>query len=167
MITPTWDLLLSFTLFVFIVFGIVVRKYKISTLLVALYIALAVSSEIGLELFRLIRKLGWGSDNTDLFTVKFFIFAFLGFLLFIEGEHITSAGDDGSSGLVQSVIGGLYGLLAGGIVITSIIHFMSAGDQVALIAKSPIAKTLDGLRIWFLVPFPFILAFSSLIKRFK
>ncbi|OIP96477.1 hypothetical protein AUK40_04905 [Candidatus Wirthbacteria bacterium CG2_30_54_11] len=166
MLTPTWDTLIAFALAGCAVLGFIIRKYKISTLLIALYIALTVANEVGLEVFRFLRKTGMANQDMSLFIVKIVIFVFLGLLLFIEGEYISPSGE-GGSGLGQSFMGGAYGLLAGLIIITSCIHFMGAGDQATLMTKSQIARILDPARVWLLVPFPFMLAISSLIKRFR
>ena len=166
MITPTWNTLLLGMLVGLTIFGFVARKAKTATLLIALYIALTIANEIGLELYRFIKKAEFGNLDTSLFMVKLVMFAFLGFLLFIEGEHIAS-GEGSGSGMAQTIWGTFYGFLAGGIVVTTMIYFMSATDASNLLAKSVVARTLEPFRVWFLIPFPFLLAISSLIKRFK
>ena len=166
MITPTWDTLLLFSLIAFVVFGFVVRRAKIGWLLVSLYVALCVSNGIGLELFRFIKKAELAGFDASLFMVKFIIFAFISFMLFIDNHYI-SPDDEGGSGFAQSFTGALYGLLAGGIIITSVIGFMGSKDHASLLAKSFLARTLDPWHVFFLIPFPFMLAISSLLKRFK
>ena len=164
MLTPTWDTLLAFALFSFVVLGLVIRKYKTGVLIIAQLVGLTVANEIGLELFRFIRRLNF-EGGTSLFMVKVIVFAFIAFLLFIEGEYLTGSEDGG--GVAQSIGGAVFGMLAGGIFIASVVTFMSAADQGTILAKSSIARSIYSWKLFFIVPFPLYLAISSLIKRFR
>jgi uncharacterized membrane protein required for colicin V production len=164
MIALTWNGLLMFMLIGFVVGGIVMRRAQASVLLVATYIALAVTKEIGLSLFRFVRQSGFGT-NTSQFMIMAIVFIILTFLLFVEGEYIASAASP--EGTTGSVYGGIFGALAGCIVITTLAHFMGADDRAILLRRSSIADLLYPLRVWLLIPFPLYLCLMSLLKRFK
>lgn len=165
MLTPTWDTLFWFAIFGFGVLGFVLRHSKIVPLMIGMYISLAVTNEIGLELYRFLLKSEVGGVEASLFAVRIVIFVVLTFLLFIEGDAISPATE--SAGMMGSIKGGIWGLVAGMIFVSTLVDFMGAADQKSMLVKSSIAATLDPWRVWLLLPFPVVLAVSSLLKRFR
>jgi len=166
MLAPTWDSLVLLALIGFATLGIVLRYSKVTPLLIGIYISLAVTNEVGLELFRLLRRLEITGFDTTLFVVRLLLFVLLTFLLFLEGESI-APGPENGGGMTGSIKGGIFGAIAGALVITSIVGFMGAAERTDLLNKSSLANTMNNLRLWLLIPFPLMLAAGSLIRRFR
>ncbi len=158
--------MLIFVIVVFCLVGFVMRKSKIFPLLIGIYIALAVTNEVGLEMYRFLNKSEVGGITWSQFIVKTAIFCFIAFLLFIEGRHISPA-DDGDNPLMESIQGAVWGAVAGAILFVVVIGYMGAADQATILNKARVVNLLTSKRMWLIIPFPITLAFSSLLKRFK
>lgn len=166
---PTWDLFITLFFIVVISFAFILRREKIGVVIVSIYIALAVASELGDAIYKLLSGSGyvadhiWIASNASIFTIKTLLFIGLILLLSLKGEH-AQIGEAGGQTIVGAVLTGIYGFLAAGLIISSEIHFMAEETKYILYSQSRLADLVMRYRVWWLL-LPIIIMIITSIWR--
>ncbi len=153
---PTWDLFITLFFIVVISFAFILRREKIGIVIVSIYIALAVASELGNAIHNLLSGSGyvadhiWIASNAPIFAIKTFLFIGLILLLSLKGEH-AQVGEAGGQTIVGAITTGIYGFLAAGLIVTSEIHFMAEETKYILYSQSHLADLVMRYRSWWLL----------------
>lgn len=160
----TWDSLLMMMLLGGVGLGFLLRKAKIITYILSIYLSFILANELGLWITRGIRA--FLNTDVSLFYLKFALFVFTLVLLATE-EHFLSNQIDIPMGIKANFEGALYGFLMGGLFLSQIFELMDGAAIMEIQTKSIIAAYIIANRI-FLVIIPIVvIAISSILRRFK
>jgi hypothetical protein len=153
---PTWDLFISLFFIVVIGFAFILRRDRIGVVIVSIYIGLAVASELGDAIYKVLSGSSYIADhvwivsNASIFTIKTLLFVGLILLLSLKGEH-AQVGEVGGQSIVGTVLTGVYGFLAAGLIISSEIYFMASEAKYILYSQSHLADLVMRYRTWWLI----------------
>ncbi len=151
---PTWDLVISLFFILAVGYGLILGRDKVVVTLVSTYIGFVVASEFGNTLYALFTGQSvvggsiWVKTNLSIFLVKTILFVLLIVLLGIKGGYMATPG---KGGLKSSTIAGILSFLDAGLIISSLIWFMTEGARTALFSQSHLASWVGQVRNWWLI----------------
>jgi hypothetical protein len=153
MTIPTWDLFIMLFFAIAVAYGFLLGKNRIILTLLTTYIMLAVANELGDSLLSANFILKSGSSTFILKTSVFLIAIFLLAILFSTrtaiAKYVANSDEGTSMGSIIFTI--IYSFLSAGLIITSIIYFMTPEGRTEFFAQSHWAKVMMDLRIWWLL----------------
>ncbi|OIP23351.1 hypothetical protein COX95_03155 [bacterium CG_4_10_14_0_2_um_filter_33_32] len=152
---PTWDLVITLFFLIALAYGFILGRGRIVIILIITYLAYIVSSEVGDTVYKLltgsvnITNNLWVQSNASLFTIKTVLFALVIILVSLKGElgSLTNM----ARGIRSTFLTGVYAFLNAGLIVSSVIKFLSEESQNALFAMSPLASKVSGYRMWWVV----------------
>jgi len=167
MTIPTWDLFIMLFFLIAVAYGFLLGKNRIILTLLTTYIMLAVANEVGDSLLAANFILKSGSSTFVLKTSVFLIAIFLLAILFSSRTAIAkyAAREDESTSMGSIVFTVIYSFLSAGLIITSIIYFMTPEGRAEFFAQSHWAKVMMDLRIWWLILPLFIVVFENFKRK--
>ncbi len=167
MAIPTWDLFIILFFLISVAYGFLLGKNRIIMTILTTYIMLAVASEIGDALVSANFILKSGDSTFILKTSVFLIALFILAILFSTRGAITKflsgADESGSMGNIFFTI--IYSLLSAGLIVTSIIFFMTPEGRSDFIVQSKWAETMMDLRVWWLLLPLMVIVFEGLRRK--
>ncbi len=163
MTIPTWDLFIMLFFAIAVAYGFLLGKNRIVLTMLTTYIMLAVANELGDALLSANFIFKTGTSTFILKTSVFLIAVFLLAILFSSRSAISKylAGNDEGGSMGSIIFTIIYSFLSAGLIITSIIFFMTPAGQSELFAQSHWAKIMMDLRIWWLILPLVVLIFES------
>ena len=167
MTIPTWDLFIMLFFAIAVAYGFLLGKNRIVLTLLTTYIMLAVANELGNALLSANFIFKSGTSTFILKTSVFLIALFLLAILFSSRSAIAKyvAGGDESGSMGSIIFTIIYSFLSAGLIITSIIFFMTPEGRTQFFAQSHWAKVMMDLRIWWLILPLVVIIFESLRNR--
>jgi len=166
---PTWDFIITLAFVVTTVAALLLGRERISVVLIAMYVGLAVAGELGDAFFNflqgstLLAGYIWVKSNLSVFMVKTIVFTAIVVFLVSRGEF-TAPQDISSRGLASVLVTAAYGFFLAGLLVTSFIFFLAQESQAAMFAASPLAEKVMGYRIWWLLVPLLIMVGSSMFR---
>jgi hypothetical protein len=151
---PTWDLVITLFFILAIGYGLILGRDKVVVTLISTYIGFVVANEFGNTLYALFTgksALGgsfWVQTNLSIFLVKTILFILLIVLLGAKGGYIASPGN---GGLKSGILTGILSFLNAGLIISSLIWFLSEASRNALFSQSHLAFLIASVRNWWLI----------------
>jgi len=162
--TLTWDLFIILFFVIMAVYGFLLGKSRVFNILIHSFVGYVVAYELGSFAFDYLSRAASLSHSVTvtLFGAKVFVFALVVFVLTLNSE-LAGARDNGASSKFWTV---LYGLLAAGLILSSIFAFMGNAEQVNLFANSNLASRVADLRLaWLTAPILAVIA-ENVMGRF-
>jgi len=166
-LTPSWELFILLFFAVCIGYSLILGRAKITGIMLSTYVALAIANETGDLLYNqfINNNLGF-FVSTSSFTFKMMLFVVIILFFTLKNENIKIG--QSSKGLIGMATSIVYGFLSAGLIITSIVTFMSPVQKEAVLNSSSLAHLLISARImWLLAPVVFIILFSVTDKGKK
>jgi hypothetical protein len=148
--TLSWDIFIVLAFVIMGVYGFLLGRSRVYNILIYSYVALTVSTQLGSYAFDYLSKITdiSHSFNMTMFGAKVFVFAAVVFVLILNKE-ISSGNDGGQNNIVTAV----YGLLAAGLILSSVFSFMGNSEAAQLFSTSTLAIQVSNLQIfWLLAP---------------
>jgi len=163
MTIPTWDLFIMLFFAIAVAYGFLLGKNRIVLTMLTTYIMLAVANEVGDALLSANFIFKTGTSTFILKTSVFLIAVFLLAILFSSRSAISKylAGSDESGSMSSIIFTIIYSFLSAGLIITSIIFFMTPEGRNQFFAQSHWAKVMMDLRIWWLILPLIVLVFEN------
>ena len=162
--TLTWDLFIALSFVIMAVYGFLLGRGRVFNILINAYVGYVVAFELGDIAFQYLSRVTQLSHSISvtMFGAKVFVFAFVIFILTLNSE-LLGIRDDGSSSKFWTV---LYGVLAAGLILSSVFAFMGNAEMSNLFASSTLASKVYDLRIvWLVGPIVTVLA-ANIAGRF-
>ncbi len=160
----TWDSILLVMLVGGMGLGFLLRKAKIFTYIIAIYLAYIFSNELGLWITRGIRA--FLNFDVNIFYLKFVLYILLSGTLMTE-EYILSNQINIPVGVKTNFEGAFYGFLFSSLFISNIFTLMDGNISEEIQRKSIMASYIIVNRIFIVVIPILIISISSLFRRFK
>lgn len=156
----TWDLIILLFTAVLTIYGALLGKNKIVSILVNVYIALAVTLILGDSFHSLISNFEIISNNlaSSAFGAKMLLVVIITALLTFKSE-LSAMG----SPTISKVQGGIYGFLTSGLIFSSAFYFMSNAEMISLDSNFAIF-VLNYQWAWVLAPVV-LMIIGGFIKR--
>lgn len=161
---PTWDLFITLCFIIGLGYGLILGRQRIIVVLVACYVAYAVALVVGETIYSilsgstLLSDTIWIKSNISEFGAKALIFGIVAVLLTLKGEISALPGKFAGGGK-SAIVVVLYGFLTSGLVVSSIISFLSKTSQQALFYQSSLAELVMKFHNWWLI-LPIVLMVS-------
>lgn len=160
----TWDSVLMVILVGGMGLGFLLRKAKIISYIISVYLGFILAQELGLWVTRGLRA--FLNFDVNLFYLKFLLFILVVAALATE-EYFLSNKIDIPMGIKANFEGALYGLLLSGLFISQVFELMDGATLLEIQFKSILAGYLIANRV-FLVIIPItLICISSVLRRFK
>ncbi|MFH1508908.1 MAG: hypothetical protein ABIE68_01975 [bacterium] len=160
MIIPGWDFVIGLVFVLAVGFGLMMRKNQIRIFIISIYIAFAVTNEIGNQFIDTVNKVGEATKGEEyqqpsgsLLLVILFAAVVIGLTLW-GGFSIKGSGKALTSGMMTI----LYGVVGAGLMISSLIAFLPPEWQADLLASSDLAQKINNFKTWWIV-LPVLLIF--------
>ena len=157
----TWDLIILAGLAGGILYGAFFGRNKIVGIVVNLILAFAFTTVVGETVYNWVANFGFVSNQlvATQFGASTVVFALTFFLLLFKSE---TAGLD-SAGSIDKIWGGIYGFFASGLVLSSLLSFMTETQRISL--DSNFANLVHSWHsLWIAGPI-LLLITGSFIKR--
>jgi len=151
---PTWDLVISLFFILAVGYGLILGRDKVVVTLVSTYIGFVVANEFGNTLYALFTGQSvfggsiWVKTNLSIFLVKTILLVLLIVLLGIKGGYMATPG---KGGFKSSLLAGVLSFLDAGLIISSLIWFMTDSARTALFSQSHLAASIAQVRNWWLI----------------
>jgi hypothetical protein len=162
--TPTWDLFIILFFVIMTVYGFLLGRGRVFNILINSYVGYVVAYELGGFAFQYLSRITEISHsfNVTMFGAKIFVFAFVIFILTLNSE-LAGMRDDGlTSGLFTIA----YGILAAGLILSSVFLFMGDVERMSLFTNSVLASRVYDLRmVWLVGPIVTVLL-GNIIGKF-
>lgn len=149
--TLSWDLFIILSFVVMGVYGFLLGRGRVFNILINSYVGFLVAFELGDFAFDYLSRASQLSHsvNITLFGAKIFVFALVIFVLTLNSELI-GIRDDAPTSKFWTV---LYGLLAAGLILSSVFALMGGVEQANLYTSSSLAMRVTDLRLaWLIAP---------------
>jgi len=162
--TLSWDLFIIMFFVILTVYGILLGKGRILTILLSSYVGYVIANEFGQTIFDYFTNsaLVNNSIGSSFFGAKTITFAFVVFLLTAKSDLGSGEIDNGLEG---TIITALYGFLAAGLIISTIFSFMGESEKMSILSNSNLAaKVITYKVLWLAGPIGAVLG-SSFLKR--
>lgn len=162
--TLSWDLFILLSFVVMGVYGFLLGRGRVFNILINTYVGYVIAFELGDVAFEYLSRASQLSHSVDitLFGAKIFVFALVIFVLTLNSE-LLGIRDDAPSSKVWTV---LYGLLAAGLILSSVFAFMGTGEQITLFQTSQLATRITDLRIFWLIAPIAVVVVAQVMARF-
>lgn len=160
---PSWDLFIILFFVILTVYGLLLGRGRVFNILINTYVGLVIATELGNVAFDYMSRVSaiQHSVALSLFGAKVLIFAIVIFILTMKSE-LAGANDDNQA---SSIYTGVYGFLAAGLMLTSVLSFMSEADRLNMFSTSNLASQVYTYQTFWLVgPIAFILVATILTK---
>ena len=163
--TPSWDLFIILFFVVMGVYGFLLGRGRVFNILISTYVGLVIATQLGNFAFDYLSKITEVSHSVTftLFVAKVFTFVAVLFVLILNKE--LSGGSDDS--MTSPVYTATYGVLAAGLVLSSVFSFMGDADRAVLFTTSRFASTVYSYQILWLVAPILVVILSNVLGRFK
>ncbi len=148
--TLSWDLFIVLTFVIMGVYGFLLGRSRVLSIIINSYVALTVSSHVGSYAYQYLTKITdiSHSFNLTMFGAKVFVFVTVLFVLMMNKE--LSGGNDGGSKSIQTAI---YGVLAAGLLLSSVFTLMGDEEKALLFSDSSLAIQVSNYQLlWLLAP---------------
>ena len=162
--TLSWDLFIILSFVVMGVYGFLLGRGRVFTILINSYVGYVIAYELGDFAYTYLAKASQLSHsvNITLFGAKVFVFALVIFVLTLNAE-LLGIRDDAPTSKVWTI---LYGLLAAGLILSSVFAFMGSTEQLALFSSSTLATRITDLRlVWLVAPIGAVIV-ANVMGRF-
>lgn len=149
--TLSWDLFIILFFVIMAVYGFLLGRSRVFNILINSYVGYVIAFELGDFAFDYLSKASQLSHSVTvtLFGAKVFVFALVVFVLTLNSE-LLSIRDDGSANKTWTVV---YGILAAGLVLSSVFGFMGNAEQINLFSGSQLATQVYNYRlVWLTAP---------------
>lgn len=158
----SWDLFITMFFVIMTVYGLLLGRGRIFTIVLSTYVGFVVSNEFSTFVFEKFSKAASFNNTlgTSQFGAKVITFAAVVFLLTMRSD----VQHQEERGLEATVITAVYGFLAAGLIITSILSFMGDSEKMTILSNSVLATRVDSYRDLFLVGPIVIALFTSFVK---
>ncbi len=148
--TLSWDLFIVLTFVIMGVYGFLLGRSRVFSIILNSYVGLTVSTYVGSYAYQYLTKITdiSHSFNLTMFGAKVFVFVTVLFVLMMNRE--LNSGNDGSSKSIETVI---YGVLAAGLLLSSVFTFMGDVERASLFSNSSLAIQVSNYQLfWLLAP---------------
>lgn len=163
--TLTWDLFIALSFVIMAIYGFLLGRGRVFSILINTYVGYVVAFELGDVAYQYLSKVTQLSHSVSvtMFGAKVFVFVFIVFILTLNNE-LLGIRDEGSGSKIWTV---LYGILAAGLILSSIFAFMGNAEMSTLFAGSTLAAKVYEFRIvWLVGPIVTVLA-ANIAGRFS
>lgn len=160
--TGNWDLFIAMAFVVMTVYGLLLGRGRIFTIVLSSYVGFVVANEFGQLVFDKASSSALVNNavGSSYFGAKVVTFAAVVFLLTLKGELFGEEEHD----LRSTMITALYGFLAAGLIITTIMSFMGDTERANILSGSQLASQIYSYKpLWIVAPVAAVLV-SSVIK---
>jgi len=161
--TLTWDLFIILAFVVMAVYGFLLGRNRVFNILINSYVGFVVAAELGDYAFDYLSRASQISHsvNITLFGAKVFVFALVIFVLTLNSELMGNR--EASDSKVWTI---LYGILAAGLILSSVFGFMGNAEQFSLYSSSTLAIRVTDLRLlWLTAPIVAVIV-ANVMGRF-
>jgi len=165
-VTPSWDLFIILFFVILTVYGLLLGRGRVFNILINSYVGLVIATELGSIAFNYLSQAAslQHSMTLSLFGAKVLVFASVIFVLTMKSE-LAGANDDAST---SSIYTAGYGFLAAGLMLSSILSFMTEADRLNMFSNSHLASQIYMYKsFWLVGPIAFILLGSILGRLIK
>lgn len=162
--TLSWDLFIILFFVVMGVYGFLLGRGRVFNILINSYVGYVIAFELGDFAFDYLTRAAQLSHSVTvtLFGAKIFVFALVVFVLTLNSE-LLGIRDDAPASKPWTV---LYGILAAGLILSSIFGFMGSAEQVNLFLSSTLATRVYDLRlVWLVTPILAVIV-ANVMSRF-
>jgi len=161
--TPSWDLFIILFFVIMTVYGLLLGRGRVFNILINTYVGYVIGTELGNFAYEYLIKASSVSHSISisLFGAKLLVFAATIFILTMRTE-LTGANDDSQG---SSIYTAGYGFLAAGLMLSSIMSFMSEADRLNLFNSSHLAAQVYDYRYFWLIGPIAIIVIASVIGR--
>ena len=162
--TLSWDLFIALFFVIMAVYGFLLGRSRVFNILINSYVGYVIAFELGDFAFDYLTRAAQISHsvNVTLFGAKVFVFALVVFVLTLNSE-LLGIRDDSSANKVWTV---LYGILAAGLILSSVFGFMGNAEQVNLFSGSQLATQVYNYRlVWLVAPILTVIV-ANVLNRF-
>lgn len=149
--TLSWDLFIILFFVVMAVYGFLLGRGRVFNILISTYVGYVIAYELGDFAYSYLSKVTQLSHSVTitLFGAKVFVFALVIFILTLNSELI-GIKDDARINKFWTV---LYGILAAGLILSSVFAFMGNVEQMSLFSGSELASKVYDFRLaWLIAP---------------
>jgi len=163
--TPSWDLFIVLFFVIMGVYGFLLGRSRVFTILINSYVGLVIATQLGSYAFDYLARATSVSHsfNVSMFGAKIFVFVAIIFILTLNKE-LSGSGDEGGS---NTAITAIYGILAAGLILSSVFSFMGEAERQALFNTSTLAARVYAIQYaWLLGPILVVIV-SNVVSRFK
>jgi hypothetical protein len=146
------------------VYGFLLGRGRVFTILLNSYVGFVIAIELGDFAYTYLAQASQLSHsvNITLFGSKIFVFALVIFILTLNAE-LLGIRDDAPTSKVWTV---LYGLLAAGLILSSVFAFMGSAEASTLYSSSTLATRVTDLRLfWLTAPIAAVVV-ANVMARF-
>jgi hypothetical protein len=163
--TPSWDLFIILFFVIMGVYGFLLGRGRVFNILINTYVGLVIATQLGSYAFDYLSKITEISHsfNVTLFGAKVFAFVAVLFVLTLNKE-LSGTNDDSFSSPIYTAT---YGVLAAGLILTSVFSFMGDAERASLFASSNLASTVYQYQILWLVAPIVVVIVSNVLTRIK
>ena len=151
---PTWDLVIILFFILAIGYGLILGRDKVVVTLISTYIGFVVANEFGNTIYALLTGQSvfggniWIQTNLSIFFIKTVLFVLLIVLLGAKGGYMASSA---SGGVKSGILTGVLSFLNAGLIVSSLIWFLTDAARLALISQSHLASLIVSARNWWLI----------------
>ena len=148
--TLSWDLFVILVFVVMGVYGFLIGKSRVFGIIMSAYVGLTIATQLGSYAFDYLSKITEISHsfNVTMFGAKLFVFVLVIFILMLNKE-LTGGGESSSSSFVTAI----YGVLAAGLILSSVLSFMGYSERMLVFSASPTAiQVYNYQMIWLIAP---------------
>jgi hypothetical protein len=162
--TLSWDLFIILSFVVMGVYGFLLGRGRVFNILISSYVGFVIAYEVGDFAFDYLSRASQISHsvNISLFGAKVFVFALVIFILTLNAELLGIR--DATS--VSKVWAVLYGLLAAGLILSSVFTLMGGVEQASLFLNSNLANRVYDLRLFWLTAPIMGVVVANVMSRF-
>ncbi len=150
---PTWNTVILLGVGAIVAFGFLLQKDKIQATLISAYIALAVTSIWGNQIYNILTgnqvlmNQIWFRANINPFIFKTILFILFILLLSFKSKVISGK----SSRISSPFIAISYSVLCAFLIISSLLTFMAPDVRASILAGSSLAKFMYNFRTWWVL----------------
>jgi len=151
---PTWDLVISLFFLLAVGYGIILGINKVMAILIATYIGFVVSNEFGNAVYSFFSGQSsfggnyWIKTNLSVFLIKTALLLILIILLGVRGGYSINVG---GKGIKMGIMTAILSFLNAGLIVSSLIWFLTNEARMALLNQSHLASYITNLRNWWLI----------------
>lgn len=162
--TPSWDLFIVLAFVIMAVYGFLLGKSRVFGILMSSYVGLTIATQLGSFSYDYLSRITEISHsfNLTMFGAKLFVFVTVVFVLMLNKE-LTGGGEGASNSLVTAV----YGLLAAGLVLSSVFSFMGDAERASLFSSSSLAIQVYNYQVLWLVAPIILIVVLALWNKFS
>ena len=160
----SWDSILLVFLVVGTGLGFLLRKARIITMCLGIYLAYILASELGIWITRALRA--FLNSDINLFYLKLTIFIITVVMLATE-EYFLNNQVEIPVGIKANFEGALYGFMMSGLFLSQVFELMDAARLMETQSSSVIAGYIVANRIFFVVIPIILISITGFLRRFK